>query len=911
MTQLGSLPGWLRLGGNVPFCHLFQLITTTSAILTTILTTCFLLDLPNKGYILLNLTVIYTYATSYVQLSCSILLDTRVHEKQQCGLSQFLLSRTSKRYLAIWLDAELERHYTQDLTNLMGNYLQATKRDHIWSLLLSTPLRSSTRRTSSRAYRVMFSALVRPVLPDTSKRSCKADFRLLDTKLFGEHQLDLTALPLREMITLTREDLLLGFLYIPDCLYMPPDIKKSKNGKRTEDLFEHSYVQVLWKSSWFVCESLLSTAMRMAMETELPTIIAGDLNHKPETLPTWTTMQKHGWRHTFELYQEKYGTQMPYTYLQTSWPDMMMISPHLLHLVEDITVDQSGWVAGHHPLSLKLTLPSKPGTKTTWRQPQSWLPYGPPTKLIEKYYSRSPPAPHLLEEAGIGPSIAFKNWAESIEKAVGAAIHEQHELQPEQQPYSALPRNAHGRCQLPKLVSVPQQRSIKPAWNGHYTPSLNTAPIRVRQQTRQIRRVQSLKARVGKLATYTWIWPNTWEQLHEEWRAILSGPGYQGGFPHWLRQRPELPDPEDGLPDYNSLHDMEQLLKYEIHILEKQASQFQKSLHQYHRWFDRRHGHLKKAFASIREEGNGCLETAQIQSRSAAILDNHDRLGLVTLQLHQKLPLRPDLPVYVDDTKATLIRYEHPTLEIMPDDVERDLSNHCEVTQLYSTAEPTLVGNALATYWNQFWQRDLPHEQTDAAPWSAFTEILNRLPELPPLQLDILDKQIWRDAIGAVKSTTARGICGFFADEIKQLAGIDGILDDLITICENLTTFPSWFMMSKVTPVALRSRVFCLEGVRKDCCTISSTSWNSSTLKKVLLRWGVWLWTWWNVTTRCRGILENKRCSSYKSHPNGWIFGSNPSRCFRGGGHWMDTLSHVACPTLAFQKATPGQFSLW
>ena len=514
-------------------------------------------------------------------------------------------------------------------------------------------------------------------------------------------------------------------------------------------------------------ESLLSAAMQLAMETDMPTIIAGDLNHKPENLPTWRTMQHHGWRHTFELYQEKYKSQMPYTYLQTSWPDMMMFSPQVAHLVESISVDQTGWVAGHHPLTVRLALPSKPCTKTTWRQPHSWLPYGPPTMLIENHYHKSSPAQHLLQAADVGPSIAFKHWGECIEKAVSCAIAEQHMLQPEHQPYSALPRNAHGRCQLPKIVEVPQQRTIKPAWNGHFTPTLNTAPIRVRQQTRQIRRIQSLKARVGKLTTYPEIWPGTWEQLHLEWRAILQAPGYQGGFPQWLQRHPELPDPDRGLPDFNGLHDIEQLLKYEIHTLEKQAQKFQRELKQYHRWFDKKHGNLKQAFSSIREEGHGCLQTAQIQSRTMASMETNQQLGLVKVQLRDRLPLRPDLPVFLHGQKATMISYEHPYLKIMPDEVEQTFPQQCEVLQKYSTSEPTLVGNALTTYWNAFWQRDKPQEQTQAEPWSAFSQILDQLPELPPLHLDLTDRALWRDAIKAVKSYTAT-LPGVFAASLQM-----------------------------------------------------------------------------------------------------------------------------------------------
>ena len=230
------------------------------------------------------------------------------------------------------------------------------------------------------------------------------------------------------------------------------------------------------------------------------------------------------------LHHELYGEPLPCTYLQTSTPDMMMFSPHLVQMVSTISVDQSGWVPGHHPLTVVLDIPQAPPTKTTWRLPTSWIPFSPPVELIQRCYEQDRPDPQILHAADIAPTHALRTWATQIESAVSSAIALQHTLQPEQQPYGKLPRQAHGRCSIPKLQQVPQQRTIKNAWHGHYNPELNTAPIRLRQQVRQVRRIQSLRQRLQKLPGLSPVWTITRLQLLEEWQAILRVEDFVDGW---------------------------------------------------------------------------------------------------------------------------------------------------------------------------------------------------------------------------------------------------------------------------------------------------------------------------------------------------------------------------------------------
>ena len=546
-------------------------------------------------------------------------------------------------------------------------------------------------------------------------------------------------------------------------------------------------------------DQLLQAAARMALEVNIPTIIGGDLNHRPSHLATWKTLQAHGWSETGLLHEQMYGTPLPPTYLQNTTPDVIMISPDLLPHVKNVTVDHSGWVAGHHPLTVELHLPFSTPLKTTWRLPKSWIPFDPQQNLFNKQYVRRSFTPQEFERVKEEPSWGIRTWSKRIEQSVHFAIADHHASDPFRQPFTGLPKAAQGRCQFPKIVQTPVQTNIKKAWHGHWTPDLDFGSIKLKQFLKQLRRIQSLKFRVRKLTTFAEVWSSTWLQLAEEWTAIQKAPGFFRGFNYW-QQRPEAPTISTSFPTEAQLFDLEQLLKFEIEIMTKTERKRQRDLHQYHQWFDVREGHKKKLFHSVRERSTGILCHLTASHKSEANLIRNEGTGLVELQLANPLPLRLDLPLYLNNNQATLIHYEFPLLEAVIDDADADLPFCLEIEQKAPTAEPKMVGQILASYWNRYWRRDSKEEQTSLEPWTDFAELFEQLP--PPLQLskDELDLPIWREAIMSVASGSSRGACGWFPDELKMVASCDIALADLMNLMKILTAIPTWLMQARIIP---------------------------------------------------------------------------------------------------------------
>ena len=311
-------------------------------------------------------------------------------------------------------------------------------------------------------------------------------------------------------------------------------------------------------------DSLLKRAFALALQTTMPTIIGGDINHDPLDLDSWKVAQANGWRTTNQLHRELHGFEQPATYQQSTTPDVLLIAPSVVSWVTKVEVDQSGWVSNHHPLAIRLKLPDKPPCKQTWRLPKSWIPYEPSEQFFASSYAANPCPRFTPQELQDGPSRAFRLWSEHVEAAVDQAIRLEHRYNREYQPFSHLPPAAKGRCQLPKVILTPFQKPIKPGWKGQFTPDVDVGTMHLRQKVRQLRRVQSLKFRLQKHVNPNHRTLALQLQLYGEWQAIRMAAGFPGGFDTWMREKPELFPPSDVVPDASQMYDLEQLLLFEV-----------------------------------------------------------------------------------------------------------------------------------------------------------------------------------------------------------------------------------------------------------------------------------------------------------------------------------------------------------
>lgn len=172
------------------------------------------------------------------------------------------------------------------------------------------------------------------------------------------------------------------------------------------------------------------------------------------------------------------------------------------------------------------------------------------------------------------------------------------------------------------------------------------------------------------------------------------------------------------------------------------------------------------------------------------------------MQLETKMDMDFSQPIYIDGAASTIVQTDGTYLEVMLHDEITHLPPRVRISQEKETAKPDEVAQQLTRYWAQFWNRDTIQQQSSIEHWSEFEVLKQQI--TAPTQVDIRQTHLpdWKDAIRQISSTTARGCCGWAADELKQLP--DNCVADLMFTLQKYvcTGFPDWLMKATVLPVA-------------------------------------------------------------------------------------------------------------
>ena len=277
-------------------------------------------------------------------------------------------------------------------------------------------------------------------------------------------------------------------------------------------------------------QELFMQALHRVSLSRLPTIVAGDLNCCVQELPAWEHFRFLGYQEIFEFFKERHGTQLPPTCKGSSRHGTCLLPPAILHMFK------SAWVSSdskpfdsHDPILVSLQVDALPPI-LTWRQPQSWLQFGPDMdRAAFLYEGMRAPVQHAIDSAVTSQDIsaAFTLWSATVEDSVHEALSEAHLMDPTKQPARGLPKAARGRC-VEKQRSVVQPVAVsKKGRHGDYDPSVEAATVLSRRQVRQVRRLLSLTQRRQSLERNALPpSPPLAQQLQNEWRAILRSKAF-------------------------------------------------------------------------------------------------------------------------------------------------------------------------------------------------------------------------------------------------------------------------------------------------------------------------------------------------------------------------------------------------
>ena len=526
-------------------------------------------------------------------------------------------------------------------------------------------------------------------------------------------------------------------------------------------------------------EMLLATAAQRVQQVNLPAIILGDFNADVSKLPSSHRLANLGFLHLQQLFSSMYGMNMPPTCKDATNPDTAFLSPELLPRLRAIQVLREPLFDAHKVVLFDLCRISGNLFKQVWPKPKPFTELIVDSKLLSQADADLDhvPAPRSLEE-----------WGQRVEQTVDVALRKA--------PTGAnlprhLPRAFRGRCtpQKPKKLLI---TSLVPkARSGDFEPPQEIHRVVTAGMIKQLRRVQSLKRKLGK------------EGLHDslllEWHSILRFRHQGYAFVAWIQSQPELGPAPWHLPYMTWLCDLEQLWRHDVNCAIQMDGKIFQDKQKFRLQLDKKQGHNRLTFASVRGS-TPKLESVEKEVEQTAILvpvctrvisKSHARYEAFVedpsaFQKGRNLCLNKQIG-WLHDV------HEHSIIVSCAAELT-DLEN-IQVSQSILVTNPQQICHHLTHFWEPIWQRD-DSQLLSPALDLAFQQFLDLLPQ-QDLRVDTANLASWKQVIRGLRWNAAPGPDGITAFELQSLP--DNLISFLIDVVHSYPDgFPSWFMEAKV-----------------------------------------------------------------------------------------------------------------
>eukprot|EP00438_Fugacium_kawagutii_P026178 Skav220536 [mRNA] locus=scaffold1629:218190:228022:+ [translate_table: standard] len=541
---------------------------------------------------------------------------------------------------------------------------------------------------------------------------------------------------------------------------------------------------------------LFQQAMVMTSKLNLPVLYVGDFNLDVHTLDAWESLRDQGYISIQQLFSQQHGYSMPPTCKNATSPDSLVMHPAIAKLAHNIRVLGPEWFDTHRPILIDFHVPLLHVTAPAIRYPQSWTQFGVGRPEIQAIVDGDSTLLHPVQD--------LSEWGARVESLVSKALASEAAANPQFQVPPNLPKRCRGRCQPAKIVKKQLHVACKPSRQGNHVPPIEPQSFQSRRILKQVRRVESLRQRIGKLVSFDTIWQRTWDQLYEEWNVICKQRLQGQPFTNWVQNIPELGPCPGNLPTVAWLLDLQQFLQHELARQLQQETNVQQQIRKLRHRNDVAENHAKECFAMIRGPKNPPFRTTETDlDQQAYVVPEGDQLWRLFLDKASDFIM--EQPLFVDTLPAYLrSRDDFSLLVYIPTGTPEQIDT-VRVHQVVYHFEDNTIAGQLTDYWKQFWLRDEPWQSVDSLPAIPDDSFVKRLRTfLPDIDWNGWENphtlQNWRRAIKQLRSDSAPGVDGFAFFELKQLP--DEVLQLLVDYVNTLDFFPDWEMIARTVPLA-------------------------------------------------------------------------------------------------------------
>ena len=516
--------------------------------------------------------------------------------------------------------------------------------------------------------------------------------------------------------------------------------------------------------------ALIHDALNASTHLRLPVIIAGDFNGLPFQWEVADRLKTAGFLDLISLHQKLKQSSMPMTCKEATRPDNALLRPRAAALVSNIQVLPDFMFDAHAPVLFDLSINADDYFELRFPMPRTFLDLPIDLDLLDEAYQVAvTQEPNTIEE-----------WGKAVEAAVDTA-YRWSQSRAEEPPLfiHALPKTYRGRCQPTPMTRLNTKALLQPGRHGDYQPVSELHTFQAQRMTKQVRRLQSITRGLKK--------PNPPRAvLQAEWHACLRDTSFEGNFIRWCNAQPEIGAPPWYLPDLDTVHTIYQLAKHHTDAKVHHDNKIWREKTAYLRQLDGQEGH-KQAFSMLKQYTPPITELIQdVTQQGIAVSTAHQS----EIFVEDGAKFDPTLPVSIDSSQHHITSQTQHSITVQPP-VPAQVHDTA-VQQQGSHYTPKAIAAALTRFWDPYWNVENPKEIDEA----ALQEAIQRLPTFDLANISIDDLQQWKAGIRRLKGTSARGVDGISARELKALP--DGAIDHLRKIlCADDHPFPKWMMLAR------------------------------------------------------------------------------------------------------------------
>ena len=514
---------------------------------------------------------------------------------------------------------------------------------------------------------------------------------------------------------------------------------------------------------------LLASAFQLLTETRLPTIIAGDFNIRPEALPCWTLYRDMGYVDAFELFEKRWGFQLPPTCNQKTRHDTILIPRILQPLVKNIQVLENHSFDKHSPLRLVLDVPYERPFMEKWHMPKSWRDLNVEPQLVQTKYLQQVFKQKFEDKIHASDQdfeSLLQDWSHICEIAVDGAIVEHHAIDPVSQPLTGLPMKYKGRCIERKEVKVQIQNPVSFSQDS-YNPKCVAFNIKSKQKVKQVRRLQSLLRSMKNFFQVSHLPPeyDRFLQWRCEWQSILDGKGYGRSWSHWLLSFEPIEYVPSTVPKPHWLDVALQLTRHDAELTCQQESVVRNEAFRLRLQFDRTDNYMKNTYKMLKDKPFPPVSSVETEQTTVGRL-RRSRKGSLFVEINDPT-ITFNREIFFGQACCELAFQKGAILCLAHS--SGNVPTKALVSQKKYAMNNSDVSQAFQDFWSPFWNRDEYDDIVSDKPWESIIDIIDKVPSIPEMDLQLENPDVWIRTIKKLKKGKAAGYDGWFADDLKLL----------------------------------------------------------------------------------------------------------------------------------------------